>query len=53
MSDLPVEQTSIKILEDAKQIIAVLKNRLQTDGSLSSDYVEDVLELAKILWSRS
>jgi hypothetical protein len=47
------EEIKSPALEDAMKIAAVFQDRLQKTKSMSGDYVNDVLTMARILYYRS
>ena len=50
VSEFRPADDQLKILEGAKQMLTILIDRGKDEGSLSSQYVDDVAELLRILW---
>ena len=44
------QDENLPAIEDAKRMLAILDERLEIAGSLSSTYVDGVAEMVKILW---
>jgi hypothetical protein len=37
-------------MADAKEVVDIINKRIELEGSLNTRYIEDMLELARIIW---